>query len=98
MSVEEFGRTRSWPIYKYYPGIRLERLRTITKTPYLSRLFVGRFSNWGAPTYERSFTAAALRDGFFLSFKLAEILQGSLLNNNEKDNNTGLMMVELGSQ
>jgi hypothetical protein len=51
-SCEGCGRKRSWPNYRYYPGICLEGLRTIMKNIRQDSRSPGQDLNPGLPEYE----------------------------------------------
>jgi len=70
MNWKVFGRKRSWPILRYYPGIRLEGLRKTTKTSIRIAGRRGRDSNPGPPEYE----AGVLTTKFGTLFQMAHAL------------------------
>jgi hypothetical protein len=52
MNWKGYGRKRSWPDWRYYPGICLERLRKTTKNLSQDIPSMGRDLNAGPPEYE----------------------------------------------
>jgi hypothetical protein len=52
MNLKGFGRKPSWPNLRYYPGIRVVRLRKTTKPMSQGSRSPGRDLNPGPPEYE----------------------------------------------
>jgi hypothetical protein len=52
MNLKGYGRKRSWPNLKYYPGISLEGLRKTTENLSQDNLSPGRDLNSGPLEYE----------------------------------------------